>query len=171
MTVERMRLVDCLLELARSQRDVRESGGPNAGIPSTRYMGERREPWCAWWIAWLYREAGAPLPGDLGVPDGRASPLAGVEHLEAVFESSGWLVRAPMRGDLAFFAGRDGSDHGPGRHVGLVERATLHELTVWSGNFGDAVARTVYRRAALEGRVSAYGRRPEPEGWAAPPPR
>lgn len=155
-------LVDRVLALARAELEagVAESGGPNAGLPSTRYMGGRCEPWCSWFVLWLFREAGAPIPGDVP-PDGNASALAGVEHLERVFESHGWLARKPMRGDLVFFAGRGGSDHGPGRHVGIVERVGLSTVDVISGNEGDAVKRTTYRAAGLDALITSYGRVPD----------
>lgn len=156
-------LTDRVLAIARAQLDegVAESDGENMGEPSRRYMGGRCEPWCAWFVAYCFREAGAPLPGDWP-PDGRANPLASVAFMERLFGEHGWLVQKPMRGDVVFFVSRDGSDSGPGRHVGLVERVALTTIDVLSGNTGDAVRRTTYRALTLPQRVTSYGRRPEP---------
>jgi hypothetical protein len=170
---ERMTLPDAILEIARSQIDVHESGGPNAGMPSLRYMGGRQEPWCAWFVLWVLREAGAPYPGDPGRLDGKPCALAGVAHLERVGREHDWIVSAPYRGDLIVFRRRGASDAGPGMHVGIVERVSPNSgaVSTIEGNSGDAVRRVHYSRERLPLVVSSYIRRPEPEGWAysAPP--
>ena len=158
-------LVDRILARARAEleADVCEATGHNDGLPSTRYMGGRQEPWCAHAIAYLYREEGAPLPGDV-VPDPHhANPLALVATMERVFREHGWLVTSPMRGDLIFFAAREHSDHSRGgRHVAIIERVALTTISTLGANEGNSWRRTTYRRAGLDARVTSYGRRPEP---------
>jgi cell wall-associated NlpC family hydrolase len=150
-----------VVAIARSQLGVSEAGDePNDGEPSRRYMGGRREPWCAWFVAWCFREAGRALPEDI-VPDGRASPLAGVAYMERVFEREGWLVRAPMPGDVVFFGRRMQSDPGRGRHVGIVDETFIHMIRCVEGNVGNRVAAVPYRRTTLERVVTSYGRVPE----------
>lgn len=162
MPIETTTLADRILALARAELDagVCESGGPNCGLPSTRYMGGRTEPWCAWWVAWLYREAGRPLPGDR-IPDGRACALASVAHMERVFGEHGWLVQRPRRGDIVFFGDRGNSDGGRGRHVALVERETPQLIVTIGGNEGDRVQRVAHQRVTFERRARAYGRVPD----------
>lgn len=176
-TGERITLVDAVLDLARSQIGVREKSKSNDGVPSERYMQGRKEPWCAHFIAWLYRECGAPIPGDIPSPKG--NPLASVLELAHVYETHGWLVREPRRGDLLFLLTRFESDKGPGRHVAIVERCTPTMVHCISGNWGDGVARHSFprdvlvlpgedKRRGLPINVMGYGRRPEPDGWTFP---
>lgn len=171
MPIESVSMVDAVLELAREQLGIVEATGKNDGLPSTRYMGGRQEPWCAHLIAWLFREVGAPLPGDVVPTPSRANPLAGVAHLERVCAEHGWQVSSPMRGDIIVFGSREESDKGPGMHIGIVEVATWPSATIGTieGNSSDGVHRRTYRRAGLDSRVSSYQRRPEPEGWTYRP--
>lgn len=148
-------LADRVLAIARREADegVCESGGPNCGTPSLRYMGGRQEPWCSHFVAWCFRKAGRPLPGDVEPSPTRAAALAGVAHMERVFEEHGWLVREPQRGDVVFFRARGQSDPGRGRHVGIVERVTPTLLHIVDGNWKDRV----YRRAILRSDTTIAG--------------
>lgn len=158
-----------VVTIAITQLGVTEATGHNDGVPSERYMGGRSEPWCAWFAAWCYREAGAPLPGDrIGhAGPGGESPIASVAELErriklAARFSAAPLGRVPEPGDLVFFADRAGSDHGGGavqRHVGIVELvtdgdagATLHTI---EGNIANKVCRRVHRLD--DPRITGYG--------------
>lgn len=155
-----MSLAERVVGIALAQVGVREDDAPNSGEPSRRYMGGRCEPWCGWFVAFCFREAGRPLPGD-AVPDGRASALASVAHMEWVFRQHGWLVRQPMPGDVVFFRGRGASDRGPGRHVGLVVETAYHYVRSCEGNTGDCVRTVQYRRSTLEQIVTSFGRVPD----------
>lgn len=155
-------LADELVELASRQVGVREEGGENCGPPSLLYAGGRHEPWCAHFIAYLFRECQRPLPRDVHPDRGRANPLASVAYMEKVFADRGWLLSAmdrPLPGDVVFFASRVGSDRGRGRHIGLVTSVDEKLVQTIEGNSGDCVARRIYTRR--DSRIVAYGRVPE----------
>src|SRR5690606_13711109 len=108
-----------VLDIAQSQVGIREATGNNDGIPSERYSNGRKEPWCANFVAWTFRQSGNPLPGN-------QRRLASVQHMEDQMKAAGrWSPRdatTPRPGDVIFFANRGDSDSGPGRHVGIVEK-------------------------------------------------
>ena len=49
---------------AKTQIGVREATGNNDGVPSERYSNGQKEPWCANFVSWCFRESGNPLPGN-----------------------------------------------------------------------------------------------------------
>ncbi len=138
-----------------------EATGHNDGPPSARYMGGRKEPWCAHFVAACFRECGAPIPGDTVPTPTRANPLASVSYMEGIFKDHGWYQRNPLPGDVAFFKTRGQSDAGPGRHVGIVVDVTDTELITVEGNWGNAVR--CVKRPINSLLISGYGRRPELE--------
>jgi hypothetical protein len=165
-------LVDRVLEWCRAEleADVREATGHNDGLPATRYCGGREEPWCAHAMATAFRECGHPLPGDVVPTMHRANPIASVMRMEQEMGARGWLVQTPMRGDLVFFAHRNGSDKSvTGRHVGIIERVALTTVTTLEANVPTCWRRITYRRAGLDASVTSFGRMPEP-GDGQPPP-
>lgn len=154
------------LIIAQGEVGVRESNGPNNGIPSEKYMGGRKEPWCAHFIAWLFRTSGNALPNDVfNVSPTRANPLAGVQYMEDMFKKNGWWfakgnpkIGKPEPGDIIFYRSRGGSDSGRGRHVGLVERVDGGYIYTIEGNLGDAVKRN--RVFLASNKISGFGRVP-----------
>lgn len=135
-----------------------EPKGSNRGPQVDLYTGGRAEPWCAHFVAWLFRVLGAPLPGDHPPSPNRALALAGVAHMERVFKDHGWLYREPKVGDVIFYANRGLSDPGRGRHCGLVIACTPKHIETVEGNWGDAV---VHRRVQRDDpRITGYGRHP-----------
>lgn len=138
------------LQHARSQIGVRERTGRNDGTPATRYSNGRREPWCANFVAWSYRKAGKPLPGN-------QRSLASVQYMEDQMKSAGKFHRGtPKPGDIIFFKNRGGSDRGRGRHVGIVESVKNGRVHTIEGNSGNRVRRRSYPLSAW--RISGYGR-------------
>jgi cell wall-associated NlpC family hydrolase len=138
---------------ARSQVGVRERSGRNDGIPAQRYSGGRREPWCANFVAWTYRKAGKPLPGN-------QRSLASVQYMEDRMKRAGaWTRRSrarPKPGDVIFFKNRGRSDRGSGRHVGMVEKVANGRVYTIEGNSGNRVRRRSY--PLNNHRISGYGR-------------
>jgi len=130
----------------------------NRGPQVDLYTGGRAEPWCAHFIAWLFRALGDPLPGDVAPTPKRANPLASVSFTERVFSEHGWLVMMPQVGDLIFYKDRGQSDPGRGRHIGLVVAVTGDTVRTVEGNWGDAVVHRTLRRG--DPRISGYGRPP-----------
>jgi hypothetical protein len=148
-----------VIRIAESQVGFREDPkGSNRGVDIDKYTGARAEPWCAHFVAWVFREAGKPIPGDIIPNKKRANPLASVSHTERVFAEHGWLVREPGPGDVVFFKTRGQSDRGPGRHIGIVVGVDLTHIDVVDGNWGDRVSKRRIRRNDPE--IVNYGRRP-----------
>lgn len=138
------------LDVARSQVGVREATGRNDGLPANRYSNGRREPWCANFVAWSFRQAGTPLPGN-------QRSLASVQYMEDQMKANGMFHRGtPQPGDIIFFANRGGSDAGRGRHVGIVERVENGRVHTIEGNSSNSVRRRSYD--LNNPRISGYGR-------------
>jgi hypothetical protein len=157
-----LKLADVVVALARTQLDVTEEGKePNDGVPSVLYAGGRHEPWCAHFCAWVYRSAGRPLPGDIVPTLERRNPIALVQTMEDALRAEGLLFKSPVKGDVVFFRGREGSDKGPGRHCGIVEDVGTTRVQVIEGNVSDRVGRVLYRHVTLHARATAFGRLPE----------
>ncbi len=146
-----------LIELANSYVGLEEDTGNNDGKPTDLFAGGRKEPWCAHFVAFLYREAGRVIPGDVLPNAERANPLASVEHMERVFKEHGWHFREPAAGDVVFFRSRGRSDPArTGRHCGIVVSVSNREFTTIEGNSGNMVRRSTYRRDSPN--VTGFGR-------------
>ncbi len=138
------------LRAAQSQVGVREATGCNDGLPAQRYAGGRKEPWCADFVSWSFRQTGHPLPGN-------QRRLAGVSYMETKMKQEGKFHRGtPQPGDVIFFQNRMASDRGTGRHVGIVEKVENGRVFTIEGNSGNAVRRRSYRLDAA--RITGYGR-------------
>jgi len=140
------------LAAAQSQVGVREASGNNDGLPSQRYANGRREPWCADFVSWCFRQTGQPLPGN-------QRSLASVQHMEDQMKKAGKFLPSgagqPKPGDIIFFKNRS-SGGGSGRHVGIVEKVEGGKVYTIEGNSSNRVARRSY--AVGNGRISGYGR-------------
>lgn len=69
-------------------------------------------PWCASFVHAMFKKAGLDLPGG-----------ASVEAILTAAKAKGWVVKRPLRGDLACFDFNEGDKYGPfGDHIGFVER-------------------------------------------------
>lgn len=157
-------LIDRVLARARAELDagVREATGHNDGVPSERYCGGRQEPWCAAFVAWLFREEGQPLPGDVEPSLHVANPIALVATMEARLLERQWLRQVGERGDIVFFAHRQNSDAAvTGRHVGIIESCNRTTFVCVEGNCGDRIQAVTYLRARTNMIVTSYGRVPE----------
>jgi len=136
--------------LAATTVGIAEVGGPNEGPPSVRFAGGRREPWCAHWVAWVYRSVGYPLPGDVLPTRVQHNPLASVIAMWESLDAAGWTMpRAAtlFPGDLFFSNNRGQSDAGDGWHVGIVTAIEGNITQCISANWRDRVARHhIHRR-------------------------
>lgn len=146
-------LHDRIVKIALGQVGVRESGGPNRGLPLERYglHGEDPLPWCARFVRWVVSQAGRDLPLNQWM-------AASVARTEEAMGMMGWLHRDPQPGDIVFFSSRSGSDRGPGRHCGIVVRVDADRIATVEGNRSDCVATAIYPRA-YKG-VTSFGRLP-----------
>ena len=132
--------------------------GSNRGDQVDIYTGNRAEPWCAHFVAWLYRQIQLPLPDDKQPSPKQHNPIASVSHLERCLRELGWLYREPKVGDLVFYATRGKSDAGPGRHIGLVVQVVGDTIHTIEANWGDRVARRQLK--STDPTITGYGRHP-----------
>ena len=118
----------------------------------TRYSGGRQVPWCTYFILWLFRQAGAPLPGDEPPTLEKPSPLATPAALYELGKAN--AVSGPQPGDLVFLRQRSAWGE---THCALVAevRPTGHIVTV-DGNFAGKVARV--ERHANDPRILCVAR-------------
>lgn len=135
------------LEAAKSQIGVREASGNNDGLPSQRFAGGRREPWCADFVSWAFRQTGHPLPGN-------QRSLASTKYMENQMRQQGKYFgrgqQTPKPGDIIFFGN-------PGTcHVGIVERVANGKVYTVEGNTSNQVARRSYDLNSS--RIRGYGR-------------
>jgi hypothetical protein len=122
---------------------------PNAGPWIDAFTDGHPEPWCADFVSWVLRSAGAPLTG--GASGGWR--VAGVAALRSWFAIRGrWSPRAaaePEAGDVVVFR------HG---HAGVVLRAVAGSLETVEGNAGDAVAIRRYPAWRQLPDIAGFGR-------------
>ena len=134
-----------IVQLARQELGVREA--PSGSNESPRIREYRTAtagaentpgPWCAYFVSWLCKEAGAPI-GSAGKGTGY------VPSLESWGRSSGkWVDAAqrPKAGDIAIF---NWGGSGVSDHTGIVERVapdgTVHTI---EGNSSNMVTRRSY---------------------------
>lgn len=135
------------LKAAISQIGVREATGNNDGVPSQRYMDGRKEPWCANFVSWAFRQAGHPLPGN-------QRAIASCDVMASEFKKKGKLMPRgagqPKPGDVIFF-GKPG-DY---THVGIVEKVANGKVYTVEGNTSNMVARRSY--SLNDPYVQSYG--------------
>ena len=175
------------LEYAKSKIGVREATGKNDGPEIDIFTGGRHEPWCAHFVAWCFRMAGAPLPGDVAPNKKTPNPIAWVEGMErqlkkakrwtarvvpdeipddlihAISIFDGQTLATPEPGDIIFFADRMGSDAPSSsgqRHVEIVETIddVLGNVHTIGGNKGNRVGRFRYKMS--DKKIIGYGRWP-----------
>jgi uncharacterized protein (TIGR02594 family) len=95
-------------------------------------------PWCAYFVSWCARQAGAPI-GEQGQGYGA------VEQVAAWAQRTGRLVHDPQPGDFILFGGR---------HIGIVESVGAGgRLTTVEGNSSDQVARRTHDVSEATGFV------------------
>ncbi len=95
-------------------------------------------PWCAYFVSYVARRAGAPIG-----PGGRG--LGYVPSIRAWAQATGKWTQRPRPGELITFA----------QHVGIVEAVypSSHTLTSIEGNHGNAVHRVWHRWREAVGYV------------------
>lgn len=135
-----------VIEIAITQLGVAEATGRNDGIPAERYNEGEAKAWCAAFVAWVFEQAGIPLPGKRWL-------LPSVEYMQRILGLHGCAIQvkdfgrncANLRpGDLIFFNWRVDSDpSATGRHVEIFEAydKAKGKLITIGGNVGNAVRR------------------------------
>jgi hypothetical protein len=153
-------LASRVVEAAARAVGMREVGGPNRGPPVERFAGGREEPWCAHFVATLFRDEGAPLPGDIAPSRKQHNPIARVATLWARLAEAGWQVAKPKPGDIVVYRLRMESDPGAGWHCGIVTSVTVDGkiFQAIEGNLSDKVQRV--SRATDDRRIVGFARVP-----------
>lgn len=134
-----------ILALARAELGVREAppgsnDGPRIAVYRSAVPGGPVGPWCAYFVSWLSRQAGAPL-GD------RGQGFASVDALWSWARAAGRTYgpeQVPRPGDLVVWD----------EHIGIVERVLPDgRIQTIEGNTSDSVARRVHDTAGVIGYV------------------
>jgi hypothetical protein len=145
-----------LLKIARLQLGLKEASGKNDGPEIQKFTGGRKEPWCAHFVAWCFREIGSPLPQDIVPSPTQHNPLASCAFMKKVFDKNKWITETPQVGGIVFFQTRGKSDAGIGRHVGIIETVEKDHFVSIEGNLGNAVKRVKHR--ILDKNIWCFGR-------------
>ncbi|MGK8555521.1 CHAP domain-containing protein [Nocardia gipuzkoensis] len=129
----------------------REFGDPG---PGTKYAEGVEEAWCADFVSWVLREAGAPLAN----PHSGSWRIPGVYTLQEYYESTGRFVPIgsdyqPRTGDVLLY--RESSPFG--QHTNIVLRADAGQMTTIGGNEFGQVSVHRFTLADVPG-VVGFGR-------------
>ncbi len=134
-----------MVQLAQREIGVSETSGNNESPRIKQYRtataGAENTPgpWCAYFVSWLAREAGAPI-GAGGNGTGYVPTLEAWGKQENRFVEHGKGLPSP--GDIVIF---DWGSRGTADHTGIVERVepdgTVHTI---EGNASDTVMRRDY---------------------------
>lgn len=117
-----------IVELAKSQVGVAESGGEDRGVPQERYSEGQVEPWCNNFYSWLREKAGIPYQGNPedGVLNGWRVPWT-VNSLELARNSGKAFTKqqvldgeyTPKPGDAIYYDFN--TNQYPVNHIGMIE--------------------------------------------------
>lgn len=136
-----------MVQLAQAElaRGVRETSGNNESDRIREYRtataGAERTPgpWCAYFVSWLAREAGAPI-GAGGNGTGYVPTLEAWGRQEGRFVEQG--SARPSPGDIVIF---DWGGDGTPDHTGIVERVDADgRVHTIEGNASDTILRRTY---------------------------
>lgn len=134
-----------MVALAQQEIGVSETGGNNEGSRIREYRSategaqDTPGPWCAYFVSWLAKGAGAPI-GAGGNGTGYVPTLEAWGRQTNRFVERG--AQPPQAGDIVIF---DWAGDGVADHTGIVERVdpdgTVHTI---EGNASDTVMRRSY---------------------------
>ncbi len=162
-----------IVDLAAAEVGVVEEGGENRGARINEYRksviggsGDVDHAWCAYFVSWVFNQAGIPLVDDNG--DGLCQTVGNWAKENGRWRERGSVEPAP--GDVVLFQG-DGSGRWTD-HIGIVEKVENGRVHTIEGNTSDAVLRRDY---ALDdnyivGYVATTVPPPAPEPEPTPPP-
>jgi len=114
-----------------------EPAGSNSGPFVFKYTDGQAIPWCASFVSWVFKEAGAPF-----ATEGSKQPwlITGVANLMDYSKNSGkfeWHdkdgVYVPKVGDIVIYLNSGAS------HTGLVSKVGVDSFTSLDGNWADKV--------------------------------
>lgn len=128
-----------------------ELTGNNDGEPSRLFVFGEQKPWCGGFVARVYRDANADLPGNIYL-------LPSVDYIQEQLIKAGRFQdpgHVPEAGDIILFRTRGRSDKGPGRHCGIVTHVLDGFIFTIEGNTSNEVARR--RWAASDASIVGFG--------------
>lgn len=140
-----------IVRLARAQVGLREIPvGSNGGPEISKFSGGRPESWCAHFVAWVFRNAGHPLPFDQEPTPNRAVPLASVSFFMQMAKDQGRFLppgSVPKPGYVIFYPS----------HTGIVVGfdGSRDRVETVEGNFSDKVVNTTVPRTSSS--IKGYG--------------
>ncbi len=107
-----------------------------------KYTGGQSVDWCAYFVSWVYAQAGTPFPG---------GPIGSVGAMLDYFKKSGVYFEkgkgTPQPGDVAF--------HGIS-HVGIVSKVDGDNIETIDGNYSDKVGRVSIALSSSD--ITGFGR-------------
>jgi len=123
-----------------------------------KYTGGVRDAWCAYFVSWVLKEAGAPFEGS-GVISW-VPALRDYAKRKGIFHPKDEPGFTPQPGDIAIYV-RDGRADNPNNsawtHVNIVieYNASTRKLTTIGGNESDALRESI---RSMDGSVAAFVR-------------
>jgi cell wall-associated NlpC family hydrolase len=131
-------------QVGRAEQPPGSNDGPAIATYRTATVGAAAgEPWCAYFVSWVARQAGIPL-GDQGQGFGYVGDIWNWAQQTGHAIPNGPGVR-PQPGDLILFG-----DH----HVGIVENVLPNgSIQTIEGNYSDQVSRVVRGAGEATGYV------------------
>lgn len=127
------------------------------------YTLGREEPWCADFVSWVFKEAGAPFSGGWA----EDWQLPAVLNMQAWFQegtngSEYFTVgeQSPQPGDVAFYLGSQTPDRNSTSHTNIVISVDLDAGTMVTigGNESDTVKKSTRRIALGASSLVGFGR-------------
>jgi len=119
-----------VVQLVQKELALWESGGLKPGTDFKKYTGGAQGNWCAWFVSWVYNQAGYPLDSS---PEGRVPAVVTVKSIGEKgdkFKFHAVPGYTPKPGDIAVYLG------GGISHVNLVVGVKGKIVTVIGGNQG-----------------------------------
>ncbi|HEY6889328.1 MAG TPA: CHAP domain-containing protein, partial [Solirubrobacter sp.] len=129
------------LQIAHSQKGVREIGGANMGPQVDQYLAAAKvapgNPWCASFITWSLQKAGHPMPGG-----GWAAVQTWVRNAEAGQNGLKIVSAQDARpGDIVAYDWGGQEDFGSDGHIGFLDSTVQGgKFKALEGNNADAVS-------------------------------
>lgn len=124
------------------------------------YTDGNSESWCASFVSWVYKDAGAAFTD--GVSGGWRHP--GVLELREYMRKNHIYfdvgAQSPQPGDIAFYVGRETADNGSTQHVNIVYSVNTSDNTMVTigGNESDQIRKTSQSIALGEESLVGFGR-------------
>jgi hypothetical protein len=131
-------------QIGQAEQPDGSNNGPAISMYRTATAGAMAgEPWCAYFVSWVARQAGTPL-GDQGQGFGSVSQIWSwaQEHGRAITNGPGVV---PQPGDLIVFGGE---------HVGIVDKVLPNgDIQTIEGNYSNKVSQVVRSPTEATGYV------------------